>query len=276
MGIGSRLGTNLKEGLRPVVDLVYPPRCPLCGDAIAEQGGLCVECWSELETPGEPSCARCSRPMGTDRAKSDAECASCRIDPPHHAGIHAATLYNDASRKLILTFKHGGKIALAKLLGRLMAARLPDADPERSPLLVPVPLHRLRLWERGFNQAALLAQELEKRAKGELLVDGLERRKRTPSLGGLGRKAREQALHGAISTRGSRAAKVAGRDVILVDDVLTSGATSDACVRALLDVGAASVRIACFARVIDGRKSSANFSPPENETPEVRKTPGAT
>ena len=114
--------------------------------------------------------------------------------------FHAATLYNDASRKLILAYKHGGRIALAPLLARLMAARLPDpAEFDSRPLLVPVPLHRWRLWQRGFNQAALLAQELTKLGKGELQVDLLTRQKRTPSLGGLGREARERALAGAIA-----------------------------------------------------------------------------
>ncbi len=231
------------------MDLVYPPRCPLCGDAIAEQGGLCAECWSELEVPGDPACRSCGRSLEAAGGKAESECSWCAVDLPRHDGIFAATLYNDASRKLILNFKHGGKIALARLLGRLMAARLPDAGSDMSLLLVPVPLHRLRLWQRGFNQAGLLARELEKRGKGTLLVDGLVRTKRTPSLGGLGRGAREIALRGAIVARQSRIERIKGRDIILVDDVLTSGATSDACVAALLAAGAQSVRIACFARV---------------------------
>ena len=188
--------------------------------------------------------------MDTNGAKPESECGICSLDPPRHAGIHAATLYNDASRKLILNFKHGGKIALARLLGGLMASRLPDAVADDPPLLVPVPLHRVRLWQRGFNQAALLARELDKRGKGTLLVDALVRRKRTPSLGGLGRAQRERALQGAIAVHGARVGILKGRDVVLVDDVLTSGATSDACVSALLDAGAKSVRIACFARVV--------------------------
>lgn len=252
MGWGSHLAKRLSDGLRPVVDLVYPPRCPMCGDAIADQGGLCIECWGELDVPGEPACPTCSRPLGTDAGSQPGRCAPCQLDPPRHSGIAAATIYNEASRKLVLTYKHGGKIALAALLGRLMAARLPEPAADTLPLLIPVPLHRWRLWQRGFNQAALLAKELERSGKGTLLVDGLVRRKRTPSLGGLGREAREQALSDAIAVRATRTAAIRGCDVILVDDVLTSGATSDACVKALLGSGAKSVTIACFARVLDG------------------------
>ena len=164
--------------------------------------------------------------------------------------VYAATLYNDASRQLVLDYKHGGRITHARLLARLIAARLPDPVPgDVAPLLVPVPLHRWRLWQRGFNQAALLAGELAKAGKGETLVDGLLRRRRTPSLGGLGREARERALAGAIIVHPRRRARIAGRDVVLVDDVFTSGATSRACVAALAEAGARNVSVACFARV---------------------------
>ncbi|MEL7216987.1 MAG: ComF family protein [Pseudomonadota bacterium] len=266
MGLGSQLASGVKEGLRPLVDLVYPPRCPMCGDAIAEQGGLCVECWGELEVPGEPACHSCGRPT-IGHAKDVPACQICKLDPPTHSGIYGATIYNDASRKLVLSFKHGRKIALASLLGRLMSARLPDPVEDQLPLLIPVPLHRFRIWERGFNQAALLARELERSGKGELVVDGLSRVRRTPSLGGLGRNDREKVLRGTIAVRPSRRNIIAARDVVLVDDVLTSGATSDACVAALLNAGATTVRIACFARVLDAA-TELNVGP-TNETPEV-------
>lgn len=168
--------------------------------------------------------------------------------------VYAATYYNETSRKLVLAYKHGGRIALSRLLARLMAARLP-ATPvgQPPPLFVPVPLHRWRLWHRGFNQAALLSYELAALGKGESLVDALWRPKRTPSLGGLGREARDQAMEGAIVLNPGRAAQVIGRDVILVDDVLTSGATSRACIAALNQARPASIAIACFAQVEDGR-----------------------
>ena len=138
------------------------------------------------------------------------------------------------------------------MLARMIAARLPAPDPEA--LLVPVPLHRWRLWKRGYNQAALLARELEKLGHGKLSLDLLARRKATPPLGGLDRKARARVLSGAIVALTPD--KVKGRDVILVDDVLTSGATTSACVTALHKAGARSVRIACFARVLDEAKDA--------------------
>jgi ComF family protein len=247
-GAGSMAAVKLLEPVAPLIDLIYPPRCPLCGAGLAAQGGLCAACWQELAIPGEPACALCQRPFGEGVAEGTI-CAPCLADPPRHDGIAAGTLYNDASRKLVLAFKHGRRIALAPLLARLIAARLPPLDGEW--LAVPVPLHRRRLWRRGFNQSALLARELARLAGASVLVDGLVRRKATPVLGGLGRKARARALSGAIAVNPRRAGRLAGAQVLLVDDVMTSGATSQACIGALKRAGAAKVIIACFARVLD-------------------------
>lgn len=238
----------LRQAVSPLIDLVYPPRCPLCGEGLAAQGGLCPECWQQLAIPGEPACALCQRPFG-DGVAAGTVCAPCLADPPRHDGIAAGTLYNDASRQLVLAFKHGRRIALANLLARLMAARLPQLDGEW--LAVPVPLHRRRLWQRGFNQSALLAAELCKITGARLLVDGLVRRKPTPVLGGLGRAARARALSGAIAVRPRCADRVRGAQVLLVDDVMTSGATSAACVSVLKRNGAERVIVSCFARVLD-------------------------
>ncbi|PKB25423.1 ComF family protein [Novosphingobium kunmingense] len=235
--------------LAPVVDLVFPPRCPLCGEGLAAQSGLCGSCWGELAIPGAPCCTACQRPFG-EGVPDGALCAVCLADPPRHDGIAAGTLYNEASRRLVLAFKHGHRIALAPMLARLVAARLPE-QVGKGWLAVPVPLHRWRLWSRGFNQSALLARELARLRDLGMVVDGLVRTKRTPPLGGLGRKARSRMLSGAIAVDARRAGLLKGARIVLVDDVLTSGATSDACVRALKRAGAETVVIACFARVLD-------------------------
>lgn len=238
------------SALTPLVDLIFPPRCPLCGAPLAEQGGLCVGCWGRLELPGEPSCSACQRPLGENVAAGEgALCAPCMARPPRHAGMAAATLYSEASRELVLAFKHGRRIALADLLARLMAARLPPLSGEW--LVVPIPLHCWRLWRRGFNQSALLAARLAREPGRRLVVDALVRRRATPSLGGLDRRQRRQALAGSIVANPSRAPMLAGAQVLLVDDVVTSGATTDAAMTALFRARASQVRIACFARVLD-------------------------
>lgn len=233
--IGKSFGTALVAALAPAVDLIFPPRCPLCGDAIAQQKGLCGGCWGELVIPGDPSCALCQRPFGSDSLDEGAVCAPCLKNPPNHAGIAAGTLYNDASRKLVLAFKHGRRIALAPMLAQLIAARLPEMDADGGDwVIVPVPLHRWRLWGRGFNQAVLLADEIGKLRQIPVLRSGLLRSKRTPSLGGLGRSARRRVLANSITVNPRAAGRIKDANILLIDDVLTSGATTDACVRCCL------------------------------------------
>ena len=241
-------GMKLPAALIPLVDMVFPPRCPLCGAGLSAQMGLCAACWNGLVIPGDPACSLCQRPF-PDSIPEGAVCAPCLADPPRHDGIAAGTLYNDSSRQLVLAFKHGRRIALAPMMARLMAARLSFVD--ESWLLVPVPLHRWRLWRRGFNQAALMAREIARSKGGMLLVDGLERLRPTPVLGGLGRKARARALSGTITVNPRARTKLTGARIVLIDDVLTSGATSNACVSALKRAGAQKVVVACFARVLD-------------------------
>lgn len=236
------------QAFAPLVDLVFPPRCPLCGSAISAQSGLCIACWNDLAIPGEPACVSCGRPFHNGIAEG-AICAPCLGAPPRHDGIAAATLYNDASRALVLALKHGNRISLAPMMAGLMTAKLDFIGAEW--LVVPVPLHRWRLWRRGYNQAAELSREVARRTSGRLVVDALIRRKATTSLGGLGRRARQRALSGAIAVKSRRAPLLKGAKVLLVDDVVTSGATSDACVSALKRGGASKVVVACFARVLD-------------------------
>ncbi len=252
-----------KGALAPLVDMVFPPRCALCAEPVAHHGGLCVACWGDLVIPGRPCCSRCQRPLpdriaeqGVDAALALADaahgawvCAPCMADPPRHDGIAAATLYNPVSRPLMLAFKHGRRIGLADLMVRLMVARLPALDGEW--LVVPVPLNRWRLWQRGFNQSALLARGIARTIGQPLVVDALVRPRITPPLGHLGKRQRAALLQGAIHASPTRVARLKGASVLLVDDVLTSGATSDACLTALRKAGVKHARIVSFARVID-------------------------
>lgn len=210
---------NVRDGVAPLIDFLYPPRCPVCGDATMDQGGLCTECWSQLEQPTLED----------------------------NDQVIAATLYNDVSRSLVLALKHGGRISLAGMMARLIAARLPEGT--RGAAFVPVPLNRWRLWARGYNQSALIARELAHLREGELLVDALRRPRRTPSLGGMGAHQRRAVLAGSMALNPKARDRIAGRPIVLVDDVLTSGATSEECFRVLRDAGAARVLVACFARV---------------------------
>lgn len=254
--------------LSPVIDLIFPPRCPLCGDPLAAQGGLCVECWGKLAIPGNPACTLCQRPLGAEHEGAiGLVCAPCLATPPRHDGIAAATLYNDTSRDLVLAFKHGRRTALGKLLAMLIEARVPPLEGRW--VVVPVPLNRWRLWQRGFNQAAILAEHLAKARCQTFLPDALLRPKRTPSLGGLNRRARAEALSGAIAPHQGRLGELKGAQVLLVDDVMTSGATTDACLRALRKSGATRIRIACFARVLDEAVGDVRGSATQKETPGV-------
>jgi predicted amidophosphoribosyltransferase len=123
---------GLAAGLAPLIDFVFPPRCPLCGDDLAEHGALCGACWATLAIPGAPCCTACQRPF-SDSQPEGLICAPCLADPPRHAGIAAGTLYNEPSRRLVLGFKHGRKLALARLMARLIAARLPATRAEVGP-----------------------------------------------------------------------------------------------------------------------------------------------
>lgn len=161
--------------------------------------------------------------------------------------MRAAVGYGDVARSVALKLKYGGRTGLAVTAARLMRRHLPsDAD-----LLVPVPLHRWRLWSRSYNQAGLIASALGREAGVAVDVRALERRRHTVSLRGLSRGERRRELAGAFAVRGDARDRIEGRHLVLVDDVHTSGATADGCAAALLDAGAASVTVLAWARVLD-------------------------
>ncbi len=229
---------------RRILDLLLPPRCLQCGTPVAEPGTLCGACWHELTFLAPPWCPCCGRPFAVP-APAETLCGACLQRPPRHGRSRAALRYDHASRPLVLALKHGDRTDMAPALGRWMAAAgadlLGDAD-----LLVPVPLHGLRLWRRRYNQAALLAQAVGRTAGVAVAVRGLTRARNTRSQGGLGRAARHRNVRGVFQL----GHPVQGARVVVIDDVMTTGATLDACARVLRAGGAARVDVLTLARVL--------------------------
>jgi ComF family protein len=238
--------SRLLTPLRLVAGLALPPRCPGCGAVTGEDHRFCVACWRELRFLGPPWCAACNAPFAYDRG-ADVLCASCHRNPPRHAGIRAAVAYGDVARTVVLRLKYGGRTAFAETVARQMARLM----PEGAELLVPVPLHRWRIWSRGFNQSALIAAALTRAMAIPNDPMLLRRVRATPALRGIGARARAQAVAGAFGIEPRRQHELRGKAVVLVDDVHTSGATTDGCAGLLLRAGAASVTILCWARVLD-------------------------
>lgn len=238
---------ELAAVLKPLVDLVLPPRCPGCGVLVQDDLQFCAECWSRLRFITEPACTSCGKPFAEGR-DNDLLCAACLASPPLHDGIKAAVLYDDLSRAIVLKLKHGGKIGMARLVARHLERHLPDNGSD--VVLVPVPLHRWRLWRRGFNQSILIARALAARRGLPVETGVLRRIRATPPLKGMTRQQRALAVRGVFDIPAPEKARIAGRHVLLVDDVYTTGATAHACVRLLKTSGAARVTIFCWARVL--------------------------
>jgi ComF family protein len=228
------------------LDFALPPRCPACGLIVPEPHAFCLSCWQSLAFLGEPCCARCGLPFDYG-GEGEAECGRCLADPPPFDRLRAAVAYGEVARAIALKLKYSGRPGVAETLARLMARHAPRGG---GALLVPVPLHRWRIWKRGYNQAALIASALARRTGLAADLDLLRRTRATPPLKGLGRRERALAVRGAFRIRDGGKAALAGRPVILVDDVYTSGATAGACARALKRAGAQSVSVLTWARVV--------------------------
>jgi predicted amidophosphoribosyltransferase len=211
-----RVGTVL-------LDALLPARCLACPEPVGAPGALCPACWGALAFIAPPLCACCGTPFEFEgQSAQGILCGACIADPPVYARARAALRYDDGSRSLILRFKHGDRTHAAPAFGRWLARAGSDllADAE---LIVPVPLHWTRLFARRYNQSAL---------------------------GRLGRAGRERNVRGAFAVPAGRRARIEGRRVLLVDDVLTTGATIEACARALLSAGAETVDALTLARVV--------------------------
>ena len=237
---------------RLALDIALPTLCVSCREPVDGEG-VCASCWSKLSFIAPPYCPRLGIPFVYDPGP-DLLSMEAIANPPAYARARAAVRYDDVARTLVHALKYQDRTDLAPAMGRWMARAgrelLADADA-----LIPVPLHWRRSWGRRYNQSGALARAIERQSGVKLAPEALRRVRPTQQQIGLSRSQRATNVQGAFKVAGHRQSEIAGRRVILIDDVLTSGATADACARALLRAKAAAVDVLVFARVVDTHKA---------------------
>jgi len=249
----ARIGASLRATLRMAFDVALPPLCPACRAPLGEGAGLCADCWSRLSLIEPPYCARLGIPFTYDPGPGLLSMEAI-ADPPAYDRARAAVRYDEVARALVVSFKYGDRLDLAPMMGQWMARAGRELLKEADALL-PVPLHWRRLWARRFNQSATLAGAVSQLCGVPVLHDALARVRATPQQVGLSKTQRADNVQGAFRVPPRAKAEIAGRRLVLIDDVLTSGATADTCARALLRAGAAHVDVLVFARVVAAMRS---------------------
>jgi ComF family protein len=245
-----RLGHGLRLAGGRLVDLALPPQCLACDRHVAAEGGLCALCWGGLRPIERPFCEQLGIPFAYDLG-AGALSAEAIADPPPFQRCRAVAHFDTVSRRLVHGLKYRDRGELARWMGQWMARAGADVVAD-ADLIVPVPLHRARLWARRFNQSAALAGAVAEAAGRHSAPLLLRRVRATAQQVGLSATERDKNVRGAFRVEGEDRALLAGRRVLLVDDVYTTGATVKAATRALLRGGAGAVDVLVFARVVRG------------------------
>lgn len=246
------LRTGLKQSFGRFCDLLVPPVCLSCENHVDQQGMVCAGCWSELSFLERPWCAVMGTPFSYDLGEGALSAHAIAFPPPFEKA-RAAVLYTDRARQLVQGLKFNDRTDLAPWMAAWMN-RVGGDVFEKDSVLVPVPLHRGRLWQRRYNQSAELARHAASLAGLEYRPEWLSRIRPTRQQVGLGRKERVRNVQGAFRVEEAQKLHVKGRSIVLVDDVFTTGATLEACTRALRRGGAARVSCLTFARVAPGEE----------------------
>jgi ComF family protein len=236
-----------KPSARPLLDWLLPPRCPVTGQLVTENGTVDPAFWKQLSFIEKPFCACCGDPFPTDTAE-DFLCTPCLTEKPEFKSARAALRYDDVSAPMILKLKYADSTILAPIFA-VWLHRAGEEILRGADYLIPVPLHRMRLLKRRYNQAALISDALAKRSGVPHLPDILIRTRATESQGTKSKSQRHDNVKNAFTVPESKNKWIKGATLVVVDDVFTSGATAAACTQALLDAGAKEVRVLCVARV---------------------------
>jgi ComF family protein len=248
-----RAADAVRAALRTTLDLALPPLCAACREPV-EGKGLCPACWSKLSFITRPYCERLGIPFVYDPGPGILSMEAI-ADPPAYHRARAAVRFDEISRALVHSLKYSDRLDLAPMMGRWVSHAGRDLLAE-ADALIPVPLHWRRLWARRFNQSAMLAAAISAESGVPIAASALKRVKATAQQVGLTRSERAANIQGAFRVPEDGKAAVAGRRLIVVDDVLTSGATVEGCARALMRAGAANVDVLIFARVADPVRTS--------------------
>jgi ComF family protein len=247
-GLAARLVAGAAAILGAAADLALPPQCLACDRPVGSHGSLCPVCWSRLRPIEKPYCARLGTPFAHALGEG-ALSAEAIADPPPFDRCRAVAIFDDVARRLVHGLKYRDRLELAAWMARWMARAGSEIVAE-ADVVVPVPLHRRRLWRRRANQSALLASTIAQSAGKPFAPAALARIRPTRQQVGLTPGQRDRNVRGAFRVAADEAMAVAGRRVLLVDDVYTTGATVKAATRALLRAGAAGVDVLVFARVV--------------------------
>lgn len=237
---------SIRSVFNSIIEFLYPSSCPLCENRVSTHGELCSDCWSMFNWINNPKCAKCGYPFSSDLDLSlDTLCPTCAAGKCELDWIRSACVYDDASKVAMLPFKHCGKTKYSTFMARAMIWAMRDIDVD-ADVVMPVPLAYFRLWHRGYNQATLLARPIARALGVGVDVDSV-RRKYRASMGHKNAAQRAQNIHGVFSV--VRPDNIKGKKILLVDDVMTSGATFSELRRVLLKAGAAAVYGVTFCRV---------------------------
>jgi ComF family protein len=239
---------QLKHYWQQTLDIIFPPRCLLCHSLVSEIGALCASCWQKMTFNTPPHCAICSEPFPYEAGEA-ALCGNCIAKPPSFAKLHTVFHYDEHSKTLIHNLKYGDKTHTARYFGTWMA-RVGQPSLAQADMLVPVPLHKFRLLRRHFNQAALLAREIGCISGVPVYPQLLLRTRHTPPQAGLSSKERIRNVRGVFKLHPNYATLVKDKHIILIDDVMTTGATLSACAKIVLKAGASKVSILTLAKTI--------------------------